>query len=435
MAKNSMIFVCNNCGYESPKWLGQCPSCQEWNSLEEVEPKIDLSILTPQREMLEVVEVKKIPLKKTEKISSNFGELDRVLGGGVLKSEVILMSGEPGVGKSTLLLQVAGKFKGRTIYVSAEESVDQVALRAHRVVKENLGKINLISAFEINSIIKKLRSEKPDLVIIDSIQTIFDAEARGLPGGIAQIKAVASKLVKYAKKEDVVLILVGQITKEGYIAGPKLLEHLVDVVLQFEGDDKHGFRMLRCFKNRFGPTYEVGLFEMGANGMVEVTNPALYFMENTEKPRAGITPGVIVEGNRVLIVEVQALSVRTYFSLPKRVVEGISRTKLEVITAIISKYTKFNLGDKDVYINIAGGLKIKEAMLDLPLALAILSSASEKSLPANLVAYGEVSLTGQIRYTSRYANLEKEIKRLGYKSFKNEYTGIDHISALTRIFK
>jgi len=178
----------------------------------------------------------------------------------------------------------------------------------------------------------------------------------------------------------------------------------------------------------------VGLFEMGSSGMAEVTNPALYFMENAEKPRAGITPGVIVEGNRVLIVEVQALSVRTYFSLPKRVVEGISRTKLELITAIISKYTKFKLGDKDVYINIAGGLKIKEAMLDLPLALAILSSASEKSLPANMVAYGEVSLTGQIRYTSRYANLEKEIKRLGYKSFKNFYPGIDHISRLSTIF-
>lgn len=432
MAKAAAVFVCNNCGYENLRWLGQCPGCHEWNTFEET------SVSVPLKEMgaskLTVKRLSEVEHDDIERISSGFAELDRVLGGGMVPAEVVLISGEPGIGKSTLLLQVLAKQK-KSLYVSAEESLQQVALRGKRLKLPQDTDLQIVNGFEINAIMEEILKLQPEIVVIDSIQTVYSDDVRGLPGGISQIKSVASKLIKFAKEQGIMLYIVGQVTKEGAVAGPKLLEHLVDVVLELEGDSKLDYRVLRCFKNRFGPTSEIGIFEMTELGMAEVKNPSLYFVQSEAENRVGVCPGVIMEGNRLIIVELQALTSRTFFPLPRRVAEGISKTRLEVLTAILAKYTKYDLGDKDVYVNIAGGLRAQESMLDLAAALAIVSSHTGVELPTNLVAFGEVTLTGQIRISKRGSLIEKECKRLGYKTFQEMYPTIHNIKQLFVLFK
>lgn len=432
MAKSASIFVCNNCAYETSRWLGQCPGCREWNTFEET------SIAIPLKEMgaskLTSQKLADIQHDDLNRISSGFTELDRVLGGGMVPAEVVLISGEPGIGKSTLLLQVLAKQK-RSLYVSAEESLQQVALRGKRLKLKSDTDLQIVNGFEINAIMQKIREEKPEIVVIDSIQTVYSDSVRGLPGGVSQIKSVASELIKFAKGEGIILFIVGQVTKEGAVAGPKLLEHLVDVVLEIEGDSKLDYRVLRCFKNRFGPTSEIGIFEMTELGLAEVLNPSLYFTQSEAENRIGVCPGVIMEGNRLIIVELQALTTRTFFPLPRRVAEGISKTRLEVLTAILAKYTKYDLGDKDVYVNIAGGLKAQESMLDLAVALAMISSHAGIELPKNLVAFGEITLTGQIRISKRAEQIKRECKRLGYKTFNEVYPHINSVNQLFLLFK
>jgi len=432
MTKSASVFVCNNCSYESTKWLGQCPSCHEWNTFEQTDTAISYTDLGGAQ--VTVKNLKNFTEESFTRISSGFAELDRVLGGGLVEAEVLLISGEPGIGKSTLLLQVLANVP-KALYVSAEESLQQVALRGKRLKLPESDELNILSGFEINSIIKKIKELNPQIVVIDSIQTVYSEEVRGLPGGIAQIKAVAAKLIKFAKEQGIVMFLVGQVTKEGSVAGPKLLEHLVDVVLELQGDNKLDYRVLRCLKNRFGPTSEIGIFEMAETGLQEVKNPALYFVENLKEQRVGVCPGVIMEGNRVIMVELQALSSRTFFPLPRRVAEGISKTRLEVLTAIIAKYTKYDVYEKDIYVTIAGGLRAQESMLDLPVVLAVLSSLTNVPLPADLVAFGEVTLTGQIRLNKRAGQVEKECRRLGYKTFQKAFPSIKNISQLFLIFK
>ncbi len=434
MSKSSKIYVCNNCSYESAKWLGQCPSCKDWNTFDETDPIISFSSMTSS----------KLTIKKLKDVSDNeaklrhstgFSEFDRVLGGGMVPSGVILISGEPGIGKSTLLMQVISYMKN-ALYVSAEESIQQVALRGKRLKLGSMDDLQILSGYEVNGIIEKIKEVKPSIVVVDSIQTVYADEVRGLPGGVAQIKAVSSKLIKFAKEAGIILFLVGQVTKEGSVAGPKLLEHLVDVVLELQGDQKLDFRILRCLKNRFGPTNEIGIFEMVESGLQEVTNPSIYFLDKEKGvERVGVCPAVIQEGIRLMLVEMQSLTSRTLFALPKRVAEGFSRTKLEVLTAVLAKFTKYNLQDQDVYINIAGGLRSADSMLDLPIVLAIISSYANKPLPHDLVAFGEVSLTGQIRISKRAEQMEKECKRLGYTSFHKKFPNIKHVSQLYLFFK
>ena len=350
----------------------------------------------------------------------------------MVPSEVVLISGEPGIGKSTLLLQLLERHPD-AVYVSAEESIEQIGLRYKRIFPKSKSELQLLSCFDIETIFSKLDELKPKYMVIDSIQTVYSTEARGLPGGVSQIKTVASKLVNYAKAYGVTMFIVGQITKEGDIAGPKLLEHLVDVVLRLEGDDKFDFRVLRCFKNRFGPTAEVGLFEMTERGMEEVKNPALYFLRDVNDDRVGVCPGIINEGNRTIIVEVQALTVKSYFSMPKRVTEGITKSRLELITAIIAKYTKFRINEFDIYLSIAGGIKSYDPMLDLAIANAIISSLIDKPLSREVIAFGEIALTGQIRFNKQKERIEKEIKRLGYSAYNVKYPRIKYISDLGKI--
>lgn len=429
MAKKHSLFECTNCGYQSPKWLGSCPSCNEFGTLSEmVSMPEEMSVLRP----LSALTLDQFKPVAGKRISTGFSEFDRVLGGGIAPDSAILLSGDPGIGKSTLLLQLIANVasnKQKAVYITAEESAEQVALRARRIIK---GKTDLafVAAYEINAIIDYIKEEKPEVVVLDSIQTVYSSDSPGLPGSIAQIKQVATKLVSLAKQKGVVIIIVGHINKEGTIAGPKLLEHLVDVVLQMEGDDKRGFRILRGLKNRYGSTNEVGLFEMDDAGMKEVKDPALYFLEDTAVPLTGVCLGGVMEGNRVLIMEVQALTVGTPYTLPKRVTEGISKPRLELLTAIISKYGRINLNNKDIYLNIAGGFRVKDPALDLAVVLAIISSVKEKPLPAKLVAFGEVSLTGRIRKVVRGEQRKKEMSRLGYKTFDHVFKGVNDIRSL-----
>ena len=427
MAKQDTLYVCNNCAYESTRWLGQCPNCHEWNTLEEVEGRIEINKV--QARAFKLSNISDVSEQSLERIPTGFSEIDRVLGGGMVPAGVILISGEPGIGKSTLLLQLLEAQKN-ALYVSAEESIEQIALRYRRIFPKSKNELQLLSCYDLETILSKLDELKPKFLVIDSIQTVYSSDIRGLPGGVAQIKAVASKLVNYAKSNDISTYIVAQITKEGDIAGPKLLEHLVDAVLRLDGDEKFDFRIMRCFKNRFGPTTEVGLFEMSELGMNEVKNPALYFLRDAEDDRVGVCPGVINEGNRIIIVEVQALTVRSYFPVPKRVTEGITKARLELISAIIAKYTKIKINEYDIYLNIAGGIKSYDPMLDLAIANAIISSLLNKPLKKDVIAFGEVALTGQIRFTKQVSRIEKEIKRLGYSAYHIKYPKIKYISDL-----
>ena len=431
MAKPTAYYVCNNCAYETSKWLGQCPSCNEWNTFEMLENTIVMKEIGASK--VSLGDIKSLKNDNSVRVSTGFKEFDRVMGGGLVEGEVILISGEPGIGKSTFLLQILSNIND-SLYISAEESLQQLLIRAKRLnIKEDI-KLQFLSGFEINAILKKVDELKPKVLVVDSIQTVYEESVRGLPGGISQIKSVSAKLIKYAKENNIILFIVGQVTKEGSVAGPKLLEHLVDVVLEMVGEEKMDFRIIRCLKNRFGRTDEIGLFEMGEKGLAEILNPAVYFIEDSKEDRVGVCLGTILEGNRVIIVEMQGLSVKTFYPLPKRITQGISKSRLEVLSAIISKYTKFDLADKDLYVNIASGLQVKDSMLDLPIVLALISSLTNKPIKHNLVALGEVSLTGEIRVNKRAERTEKECTRLGYKLFSKAYPEIHHISQIFKIF-
>ncbi|KXK07879.1 DNA repair protein RadA [Candidatus Dojkabacteria bacterium] len=430
MAKKTSIYICNNCAYESGKWMGQCPNCKEYGVFSET---VSLPKVMEYNQNVVVHSLADINNSQIQRIPTGLSELDRVLGGGLVEAEVVLVSGDPGIGKSTLLLQLAANLDSmgkKAVYVSAEESVGQIGLRASRVVKSQNSKLSIVSAFEVDSILNKVSADKPDLLIMDSIQTLYSQDNSSLPGSIAQIRTVASKLVTYAKETGVAVVIVGHITKQGTVAGPKLLEHLVDAVLQFEGDEKHGFRILRSLKNRFGSTNEIGIFEMTENGMHDVADPSKFFLDSDSAPRVGVCPAVVLEGNRAIVIEVQALIVNTPFSLPKRVAEGISKSKLELLAAIITKYGKVDLGTKDIYVNIAGGMRIKDTAIDLAVVLAIVSSLKNKPIKKRVVAFGEVSLTGEVRKTIRHELRQSELKRLGYTNFLKETNGSNHISAL-----
>lgn len=426
MAKASQTaYVCSNCGFETNKWLGQCPQCLEWSTFEESD--INITDTLKKTSKTEVLEVSKLKSGTLTRVTTGISEFDRVLGGGMVESQVVLVSGEPGIGKSTILLQVLQKLSAQEIpslYISAEESAQQVAFRAKRIFTDKeLNGINVLSASDVDSIIDEIKKRKVKFAIIDSIQTVFTSDARGLPGGIAQIKAVASKIISFAKENELILIIVGQVTKEGTVAGPKLLEHLVDSVLEFEGDEKRGLRVLRCLKNRYGSVNEVGLFIMEEKGLAEVSDPTKLFISTDEnKKMIGVCKTAMIEGNRVLTFEIQALVVDSPYSLPKRVAEGIARSRLELLAAILSKHGGLNLSSKDIYINVSQGFKIKDPSSDLAVIIAIYSSFKKLPISQKIVACGEVSLSGLLQLPPRYATIEKEIQRLGYQP-KSKNTG------------
>lgn len=435
MDKQVTKFVCQNCGAEFPKWQGQCSQCGEWNSLVEtvVSTKFkSLKGLKVQKgEIVKPLKLSQVRSKSFSRIKTGIGELDRVLGGGIVPGSVVLVAGEPGIGKSTLLTQLALELaKTSVLYVCGEESPAQIKIRIKRLLSQTLklsNSNNLLFLPETNienilEAIKKLR-EINILIIIDSIQTLWTENLTGVAGSVGQVRQCSNMLLTLAKKTNIPVFLIGHVTKEGAIAGPKVLEHLVDTVLYLEGDKQHDFRILRTTKNRFGPTDEVGVFRMTDGGMEEVSNPADVFLEQRTKnkeQRVGSAIVCTMQGIRPMLVEIQALVVPTTLAMPRRIASGIDYKRLQVLCAVLQKRLGIPLATSDVFVNVAGGLKLQEPAVDLAICLAIVSSFKSKPLPLKSVCLGEVGLLGEIRKVSFMEKRIKEAKKLGYKTIIGE---------------
>ncbi len=410
MPKAKVRYVCQNCGYESVKWLGNCPECGAWGSFVEKTPPLTLSsssaVVSSLAEVLE---------EKEERFHTGIEEFDRVLGGGIVKGSVCLLGGEPGVGKSTLLLQVADALSKRgfkVFYVSAEESLRQIGIRARRLGIQ-AQHISLLSENDVDSLLAAAGSIDVDLLVIDSIQTVKTSILSSIPGSPSQVRECAQRIFSFAKEKGVSAFIVGHVTKEGAIAGPKLLEHLVDVVLYFEGDKRTQYRTLRAVKNRYGSTLEVGIFEMMSAGLKEVKDPSAIFLSGL-KGVSGAAVGVVMEGERPILVEVQALVAPTFFPYPKRVSQGFDFNRLQLLIAVLEKRVGIPLGKYDVYLNIVGGLKSGDPALDVPVCCAILSSYRDLPIPSGNVFLGEVGLLGEVRPVPFISRRLKEAKRQGF---------------------
>jgi len=422
MAKTNTKFICNNCGAEFLRWQGKCSNCNEWETLEEIKISSQAkgSKLKVQSGGVasQPLSLDKVDSKNFERIKTNISEFDRVLGGGIVLGSLVLLGGDPGIGKSTLLLQSLvgisqNKDLNKVLYVSGEESAQQIKLRAERLKIKN-EKIFLLSENDLENVIATIEIEKPNLVIIDSIQTVFSEQISSASGSIAQVKFATESLMRIAKSTNIPILIIGHVTKDGGIAGPKTLEHLVDVVLYLEGDRYQSFRILRGIKNRFGKTSEVGIFEMEEEGMTEVANPSKVFLEERLEGASGVAVSSIIEGNRPFLVEIQALCSKSYFGYPKRTASGIDLNRLNLLIAIIEKRVGVDMAQFDVYLNVVGGIRIRENSTDLACALAIISAAKNKPIDDKTAIFGELGLSGEVRSVP---NLEKRIEeatRMGF---------------------
>lgn len=420
--KNGSEYLCQNCGAVYPKWQGKCDACGEWNTI--VEEKVGgegFSNFNPKRKgsLLDFVSLSGSP-QVLERLHTNIRELDRVCGGGLVPGSVILVGGDPGIGKSTLLLQVCASIanlpeRPECYYISGEEAADQVKIRARRLGLET-APVNLASATDVKDIVTTLEKTRAAVVVIDSIQTMYLEEAESTPGSVAQVRACAYELIKLAKKKGFVLFLVGHVTKQGSIAGPRVLEHMVDTVLYFEGERGHHFRILRAVKNRYGATDEIGVFEMQDKGLAEVENPSALFLAERQGNISGSCVFAGIEGSRPVLVEIQALVSQSGYSSPKRAVVGWDSGRLSMVLAVLEARGGLNLSSQDVYLNIAGGLKISEPAADLAVAMAIVSSLTNHPLPADMVIFGEIGLSGEIRAVSQPNLRLKEAHKLGFRS-------------------
>lgn len=432
MTKSLSEFICQTCGARSPAFLGKCPQCGVWGSYVETPITTDGSAGISSKEKANVIKLGEISPKPVKRILTNVGEVDRVLGGGLVPGSVVLVSGEPGIGKSTLLAQVSSNLAGgklKTVYVTGEESCEQIKIRADRVSKKKTNGIWLAAETDIEKIINTLNFEKPDVVIIDSIQTMSWSALSGTPGSIGQVRECARILHQLAKTTPFILILVGHVTKEGVIAGPKILEHLVDVVLQFEGDTQHNFRILRSSKNRYGAVSEVGVFEMTDTGLMEVANPSKFFLEKSSTNSTGSAIFASISGTRAILAEIQALATPTNFSQPRRVVNGLEYNRINQLLAVISKIFKIPVNNFDIYVSVAGGLQITETAADLPAALCLLSFFWDKPL-RHLASAAEIGLLGELREVSQIETRKKEAARAGFSKFAGSQ--LKHISAAAK---
>ena len=418
MPKLKTTYVCSNCGASSAKWIGRCPSCGEWNTYNE-----EIQRTEPARSSVAVgrsaigsapILIKDIVENRQQRSSTQSSEFDRVLGGGLVPGVVVLFGGEPGIGKSTLLLQVAGKFNGTVLYASGEESAEQIKMRATRL-KVDDSNVYFLAEISCENIIAQARSLKPDLLIVDSIQTLRTEYVESSSGTVSQIRESASLLQQFAKETATPVIIVGHITKDGSLAGPKVLEHVVDTVLQFEGDNHFFYRILRAHKNRFGSTSEIGIFEMGENGLAEVPNPSEFLLSNHRDQYSGISTAATLEGVRPFMVEVQALVSSAVYGTPQRSSTGFDTRRLNMLLAVLEKKVGFKLATKDVFLNLAGGLKVVDPALDLAVISAILSSDIDRPLRQGDCFAGEVGLSGEIRPTARIEQRIAEAAKLGYK--------------------
>jgi len=445
MPKTSTRSVCQNCGNEALKWAGRCNGCGEWNTLVET----TVSTMRPAKRQRSGTISSTQPIKFTDvkgkefvRVKSGIGELDRVLGGGLVPGSVVLLAGEPGIGKSTLLTQLALKVEGSdpsTLYVCGEESPEQIKMRILRlkftseVKKSATSEVSGLSFLPTTDVDEVIASAgRPGLLIVDSIQTMATTDLTGMAGSVGQIRECAFRLLNYAKETGTVVFLVGHITKEGVIAGPKILEHLVDTVLYLEGDRRHEFRILRSQKNRFGSVDEVGVFLMNDSGLSEVTNPSDIFLEERQTNVAGSCVAVVMEGTRPMLVEIQALVVPSQLAVPRRVGSGIDLRRLTLLTAVLSKRLKLPLGSYDVFVNVAGGLNLKEPAADLAVCLAVVSSLKNKPVGAKTAVFGEVGLLGEIRQVSFAEKRLREAKKLGYKPLIHSSSLSGYMSVFSR---
>lgn len=432
MAKTiyNTVWFCSQCGAESSKWMGKCPSCGAWDTMveEKVNPGPKSKVAMIDARVSRPRAVSEIEFSEEARISMPSNELNRVLGGGLVKGSIILLGGEPGIGKSTLVLQNILAIKSRRIlYISGEESAEQIKMRADRIGR---GSDNVFVACEtsLENAFLHIESLTPDILIVDSIQTIATDTIESAPGSVSQVRECASQLLKYAKTSGVPVIVIGHINKEGSIAGPKVLEHIVDAVLQFEGDSNYMYRILRSIKNRFGSTSEIGIFEMCQRGLREVTNPSEMLVSHGRDDMSGTAIGITLEGIRPFLIEIQSLVSTAAYGTPQRSVTGFDSRRLNMLLAVLEKRVGFKLGQKDVFLNIAGGLKVNDPALDLPVICAVLSSNTDLCIPQNVCITGEVGLTGEIRPVTRIEQRISEAEKLGLSTIIvpcNNLKGVD----------
>ena len=421
MAKVKSAFYCQNCGAQYSKWQGQCNSCKSWNTIAEeliqISKKGDWKSGSKQEKqrISKPLKISEIDTTKNPRLDSKDSEINRVLGGGIVPGSLILLGGEPGIGKSTLMLQISLKLPFKTLYVSGEESQKQIKLRAQRISPDS-NQCYVLTETNTQLIFSQIESLKPDIVVIDSIQTLQSDFLESSAGSISQIKQTTSELMKFAKETSTPVILIGHITKDGTIAGPKILEHMVDVVLQFEGDRNHIFRILRSHKNRFGSTHEIGIYEMLGDGLRQVQNPSDVLISKKDKSLSGNAIAVTLEGMRPLLVEVQALVSTAVYGTPQRSTTGFNSKRLNMLLAVLEKRAGFRLGAKDVFLNITGGLRVDDPAIDLAVVAAILSSNNDSALIKNYCFAGEVGLSGEIRPVQRLEQRIMEAEKLGFET-------------------
>ncbi|MDI6641161.1 MAG: DNA repair protein RadA [Elusimicrobiota bacterium] len=430
--KSKTFFICNNCGYSSPKWQGRCPECNKWNTFVE-ETRVlgkaeGVAGAGAQRRLTEfsseVVKLHEVSTSKVNRLNTNIGEFDRILGGGIMPGSLILLGGPPGIGKSTLMLQVASNLSSNNcvLYVSGEESLQQIKTRADRLgIKrwekrgEDENNLYLISETNLENIIESVRKVSPEVLIIDSIQTVYRNDLTSAPGSVGQVRECAAELLHLAKGKNICVFVLGHVTKEGDIAGPRVLEHIVDTVLYFEAERYHIYRILRSYKNRFGPTSEIGVFEMKQTGLEEVSNPSLLFLSERRASISGSVVTATVEGTRPLLLEVQALVTKTDFGLPRRMSTGIDYNRTIMLISILENRIGLALSSQDVYVNIVGGIKVREPAIDLPVCIAIYSAFANRPIEEGEVFVGEVGLGGEIRAVSFVEERINEAEKLGFK--------------------
>src|SRR6266513_2142638 len=417
MAKTKTIYSCTECGGQSPKWQGQCPQCGVWNTLVEAVaagPATRFEAVAGTKS--QVTPLAAVEAKENNRVASGIEEFDRVLGGGLVAGGVVLLGGDPGIGKSTLLLQACAALGGahRTLYVTGEESVDQVALRAQRLGLVN-APVELLAEVQLEAIVAAIDATTPELVVIDSIQTMYTDALTSAPGSVAQVRECAAQLTRLAKQRGVVVIFVGHVTKEGAIAGPRVLEHIVDTVLYFEGDPHSSFRLVRAIKNRFGAANELGVFAMTERGLKGVTNPSALFLSTHEKPVSGSCVLVTIEGTRPLLVEIQALVDAAHAPNPRRVSVGLEQNRLAMLLAVLHRHAGIATWEQDVFVNAVGGVRIAEPAADLAVSLAVVSSLTDRPIAEKVAVFGEIGLAGEVRPAPRGQDRLKEAAKLGFE--------------------
>lgn len=418
MAKGkTTVFFCQNCGHESAKWMGQCPGCRQWNTfVEETIEKTSVRRIQKERAAAGPVCLSSIDTAEEERMSTHMEELNRVLGGGIVPGSLVLVGGDPGIGKSTLLLQVCQKLSGdgrQVLYISGEESLKQIKLRAARIGSFSDG-LRLLCETNLELIRETIREQKPEVVIIDSIQTMYHEEISSAPGSVSQVREATSVLMQLAKGLGVTVFIVGHVTKEGTVAGPRVLEHMVDTVLYFEGDRHASYRILRGVKNRFGSTNEIGVFEMREAGLTEVENPSEYMLNGRPEEASGSVVACSMEGTRPILLEIQALVCHSTLAVPRRTAAGMDYNRVNLLLAVLEKRLNLRLSNSDVYVNIAGGIRIGEPAIDLGVVLAVISSYKDRAIDEKVLAFGEVGLSGEVRAVSQAGQRVQEAKKLGF---------------------